>query len=283
MVSIMTALNREARVCVRVNTSRISRDKVLNSFKSQGVEAVPSAFSPMGIYLPKRVNLNNVRLYKEGLIEIQDEASQMIGLIVNPQEGEAIVDACAGAGGKSLEIAALSNGKTKIFALDVDTNRLKNLNLRAERGGYKNIVQVKVSGDSFDGVEQLLGCADKVIVDAPCSGSGTIRRNPDKKFHLTKSLVEKKASYQKSLLSHYSQLVKTGGLLFYATCSIFEEENQAVVEWFLSSDSRYKRLSVADFSHGQEFSELIEDGFLSIYPHRHEMDGFFAAVMKRLN
>ncbi|MCL4512271.1 MAG: RsmB/NOP family class I SAM-dependent RNA methyltransferase [Bacteroidetes bacterium] len=283
VIPIMIALNHEARVCIRVDTARISRDEVVEFFKSQGIEAVPTEFSPVGVYLSKRVSLNNIQLYKNGLIEIQEEASQIVGLIVDPKPDEVIVDACAGAGGKSLELAALSNGSAKIFALDVDESRLKNLSARADRGGYKNIFPVKVMHDTLVGIEQLAGNADKVIVDAPCTGSGTIRRNPDKKFRLTRSLVEKQASYQKNLLSNYAQLVKTGGFVFYVTCSIFTEENRRVVDWFLNSDGRYQRVDVSNFLAGQKFSGLIEDGFLAIYPYRHEMDGFFAAVMKRVS
>ncbi|MFZ1082748.1 MAG: RsmB/NOP family class I SAM-dependent RNA methyltransferase [Candidatus Kryptoniota bacterium] len=282
-ISIMTALNRKARVCVRVDTTKISRERAMAYFGDHGIETSFSEFSPFGIYLSKRINLNSIGLYKEGSIEVQEEASQLVGLIVDPQEGETIVDACAGAGGKSLELATLSEGKSKIFALDVDEERLNSLRARAERSGYKNIAATKVSNDDFTGVEMLIGVADKVIVDAPCTGSGTIRRNPDKKFRLTKLSVEKQAVYQKRLLEDYSQLVKVGGLLFYVTCSIFEEENQAVVNYFLDSIQNFRKVDVSTMLVDPKFENMMGDGFLAIYPHRYEMDGFFVAVMERVS
>ncbi|MCL5268268.1 MAG: RsmB/NOP family class I SAM-dependent RNA methyltransferase [Bacteroidetes bacterium] len=280
---IMIALNHEARVCVRVDTNKISRADVIADLQRQGVEAAASEFSPMGIYLPKRVNLNNVPLYKDGVIDIQEEASQIVGLVLDPKDGETIVDACAGAGGKSLELAALSGGRTHIYALDVNQNRLETLAERAGKSGFENIRIIKVLPDGLEGVEDLVGTADKVVVDAPCTGSGTIRRNPDKKFRLTKSLVQTRAAYQKDILQRYAKLVKVGGYLYYVTCSIFAEENQSVIEWFVKSNPQYQVVDISQNLPDPRFADLIENGFLAIYPHRHEMDGFFAAAMKRLS
>ncbi|HUI29281.1 MAG TPA: hypothetical protein VLX91_03615 [Candidatus Acidoferrales bacterium] len=281
-VQIMQALNHEARVCIRVDTSKISRDEAIDSFRIEGIETSPSYFSPLGLYLPGRINLNTVALYKNGAIEIQEEASQLVGLIVEPGKGEVVVDTCAGGGGKSLEFASLSGGMSEIHALDVDKERIDNLMVRAARSGYGNISSRVVSRESFDGIEELVGCADKVVIDAPCSGSGTIRRNPDKKFRLTRESVGKKAAYQKFLLEHYSQLVRVGGLLFYVTCSIFEEENRSVIKSFANSNRNFEFVEVSSILTEKKFSGLIEDGFLSIYPHRADMDGFFVAVMKRV-
>lgn len=281
VVPLMAALNREARVCIRVDLNRISRDEVIRVFKEEGTEAEAAKYSPMGAYLSKRVNLNNNRLYKGGLIEVQEEASQLIGLLADPRRDEIIVDACAGAGGKSLEIAAMSAGESKVYALDVDDSRLKNLVARAERGGYSNILPVRVSENSLEDAAHLTGMADKVIVDAPCSGSGTIRRNPDKKLRMTVESVGKHANYQLTLLKRYAELVRVGGILIYSTCSIFSGENPSVVDSFLASDSRFTREDVARYLPGTGFSGLVENGYLVTYPHRHDMDGFFAAVMKR--
>jgi 16S rRNA (cytosine967-C5)-methyltransferase len=282
-VPIMIALNREARVCLRVDTNRIQREEVARIFREKGVETEPAEYSPMGLYLPRRINLNNERLYRDGLIEIQEEASQLVGLLLNPRKDEIIVDACAGAGGKSLEIAALSAGGSRIYALDVDEGRLGNLGTRAERSGYTNISPLRISGNSLDNAASLIGAADKVVVDAPCSGSGTIRRNPDKKFRLTRSAVHEHAAYQETLLRRYAELVKIGGLLVYSTCSIFSEENFGVIATFLQSDGRFAGEDVSLYLSEPKFAELFEAGCLAIYPHRHEMDGFFAAVMKRVS
>lgn len=283
LTPLMAALNREARVCVRVDTNRITRDEAARAFAGRGIETEPTRYSPLGLHLSRRVNLNNDPLYKEGLVEIQEEASQLIGLLVDPQTDETIVDACAGAGGKSLEIAALAAGRCRILALDVDKNRLRNLDLRAKRSGYADISPVRVTDGLLGEAERFAGAADKVVVDAPCTGSGTIRRNPDKKFRLTISAVEKHAEYQNALLERYSELVRVGGILVYSTCSMFADENFRVVESFLSSAAGFRREDVSRLLRGKEFAGLVEDGYLVTYPHRHDMDGFFAAVMRRVS
>ncbi len=281
--SIMKALNCEAKTCLRVDTNKISVMSVLERLGDEGIEASPAVYSPFGLYLRKRSNLNIVELYRRGAIEIQEEASQLVGLIVDPRQNEIVVDACAGAGGKSLELASLSNGLSNLFSLDISNERLENLKRRFLRSGFKNIdVRVVAAGD-FSGVEDLVGVADKVIVDAPCSGSGTIRRNPDKKIRLTRESVRINSDYQKKLLDHYSKLTKVGGMVYYSTCSIFEEENQRVVRSFVESNPSFQFVDVSQILSGEKFSNLVEDGFLAVYPHRAEMDGFFTAVMKRVS
>lgn len=283
LVPLMAAFNEEADVCVRIDTNRISRDEAAHSFDQHGIETQKTEYSPLGLRLSKRINLNNDHLYKEGLIEVQEEASQLVGLLVDPHQDETIVDACAGAGGKSLEVAALAAGKCNIFALDVDDSRLRNLSVRARRSGYSNITPMKVSDSDLGDAARLIGKADKVVVDAPCSGSGTIRRNPDKKFRLTESDVAKHAAYQTVLLKQYAELVKVGGILVYSTCSIFADENFGVVESFLTSDARFQREDISCRPCGEKLSVLTEDGYLVTYPHRQNMDGFFAAIMKRVS
>lgn len=280
---IMVGLNREARTCIRVETNKISRDEVVAFFKKEGVAAAVGDFSPMAVYLPRRLNLNNVQFFRDGLIEIQDESSQIVGWTVDPKEGETIVDACAGGGGKSLEFAALSKGRARIYALDIEQSRLESCAARARKAGYENITTIRVSPDNLDGVENLVGTADKVVVDAPCTGSGTIRRNPDKKFRMTKFLVQSQAAYQKELLERYSKLVKVGGTVFYVTCSIFAEENESVVNSFIGSNQNYQILNVAELVKDPKLARLAETGFLAIYPHRHEMDGFFMAALRRVS
>lgn len=280
---MMVALNREARTCIRVETNKIARDEVITSFRKEGVDATVGEFSPMAVYLPRRINLNNVQLFKDGLIEVQDESSQIVGLMIDPKEGETIIDACAGGGGKSVELAALSKGQAKIYALDVEQGRLQSCSERAQKGGYKNISTILVSPDGLNGAENLEGAGDKVIVDAPCSGSGTIRRNPDKKFRLTRSLVQAQAAYQRELLERYSRLAKVGGTVYYVTCSIFAEENEAVVKSFIESNPNYEILKVAELVKDPKLARFAETGFLAIYPHRHEMDGFFLAAIRRVS
>lgn len=283
VIPVMAALNREARVCIRVDINKMSREDVAGKFIAEGNSVEATEYSPLGLNLSKRLNLNNNALYKAGIIEVQEEASQLVGFLLNPREDETIVDACAGAGGKSLEIAALAAGKCRVFALDVDDARLRNLVTRANRNGYTNISPIKVTERDLGEAGKLLGVADKVVVDAPCSGSGTIRRNPDKKFRLTMESVASHARYQKELLDRYARLVRVGGVLVYSTCSIFPEENIAVVNSFLEANGGFQRENAANYLPGERFNRLIENGFLTTYPHRHNMDGFFGAVMKRLN
>ncbi len=282
-VPMMRALNHEAGLCIRVDTNKMPREEAALKFLAGGNPAEETEYSPMGLILSKRLNLNNDDLYRAGVIEVQEEASQLVGLLVDPRKDETIVDACAGAGGKSLEIAALAGGDCRIFALDVDDTRLRNLVARASRNGYTNISPIRVKEGDLGEAGKLIGTADKVIVDAPCSGSGTIRRNPDKKFRLTKELVAGYARHQKEILEQYAKLVRVGGILVYSTCSVFSEENIGVVESFLESRGDFSRENAADYLPGEEFSRLVENGLFATYPHRHNMDGFFAAVMKRVS
>ena len=281
-VDIMTSLNHEAKVSIRVDLNRISREDAVRVLADEGITAELGQYSPLSLYFSNRVNLNSERLYKDGMIEVQEEASQLVGLIVDPQEGELIVDACAGAGGKSLEVASLSRGRARIYALDVDDARLRNLGTRAARCGYPAIERLKVNERDLGDAVSLTSSADKVIVDAPCSGSGTIRRNPDKKFRLTRESVTRHSRYQLELLTRYSDLVRPGGILVYSTCSIFFEENRGVVESFIAADKRFILDDAGDHLSPEKREELTKEGFLSIYPHRHGIDGFFAAVLRRL-
>lgn len=283
IVPLMVALNHEARVCIRVDVNKMSREEAASRFRDAGTETEPTRYSPLGLNLSRRINLNSDRLFKDGVVEVQEEASQLVGLLAAPAAGETIVDACAGAGGKSLEMAALAAGECDIYALDVDASRLRNLVTRAGRAGYDNITPIRVGENDLGEAAGLVGASDKVVVDAPCSGSGTIRRNPDKKFRLEKEAVERYSEYQLKLLTRYAELVKPGGLLIYSTCSIFLDENARVVEGFLSADDRFVRGDVSEYLKDNAFSDLVEDGYLATYPHRHNIDGFFAAVMKRLS
>lgn len=279
---LMVSLNTQAPLVLRTNKSSQSVKEVIEILRAYGVESEPTAYSPFGINIYKRINLWTLDLYKDGIIEVQDEASQIVGMLLFPLDGEIVVDACAGGGGKSLEAAALSNGKGKIYSLDVNAARLENMRKRISRGGFRNINTILVKNDSYDGIEQLIERADRVLVDVPCTGSGTIRRNPDKKFKISVGEVEDASSRQFRILRHYSRLVKKNGILFYATCSIFDKENARVVEKFLESDRRFQKASIRDFLNLGKIEELTHNGFLETYPHRHGMDGFFAAAMRRV-
>ncbi|MGC8653404.1 MAG: RsmB/NOP family class I SAM-dependent RNA methyltransferase [Candidatus Kryptoniota bacterium] len=280
--NLMFSLNTQAPMVLRINNPSESVLKVIEFLKAAGIESEPAPYSPIGIIIRKRTNLSNLELFKNGGIEVQDEASQIVGMLLFPLDGEIVVDACAGGGGKSLEAAAFSNGKGEIYSLDIDTNRLENMQKRIKRGKFTNINTILVKPDSYAGIEHLINNADKVLVDAPCTGSGTIRRNPDKKFKISVKDVEQASIRQFEILKHYSELVKRGGTLFYATCSIFDKENADVVSKFLASNRSFEPVSIKEFLKIERIDELIHDDFLEIYPHRHAMDGFFAAAMRRV-
>jgi len=277
---LLAALNHEGQMCLRVNASRCTREDVVRHFAGRGLEVTETKYSPAGIYVHKRLNLNTDRFYLDGMFEVQEEASQLLGLVVNPGAGETVVDACAGAGGKSLQIADLSGRTARIITLDIDSKRLSSLTSRARRAGFDNIETREAGLWNYKGIEDLIGAADKVVIDAPCTGSGTIRRNPDKKFKLNEDDVYKMASYQERLIKHYSSLVKTGGELFYATCSIFKNENSDIIARFLESTRNFRKLDVGELLPAR-LAGVVEDGFVSTYPHRHGMDGFFIAALKR--
>jgi 16S rRNA (cytosine967-C5)-methyltransferase len=279
----LSAMNRRAPLVARVNTLLADRERLLFLLREQGIDCHPTSLSPLGVVLQTRVNAFSVDAFKQGLFELQDEGSQLVGIMVDPPPTR-VVDACAGAGGKTLQLAAAMRNRGELFALDVDPARLDDLRKRARRAGVHNarIRAIPPTGEeAVRAVADLAHKADRVLVDAPCSGTGTFRREPDARYRLTPEDLTLHSHRQRELLSRFSALVKPGGRLIYATCSILREENEAVVESFLGSHPDFA-LRPADTELPEGAGEKVtENGYLRLFPHRHGTDGFFGALLVR--
>ncbi len=273
---LLVKLNQPAQTILRVNTRKIKREECQSRLRAEGIETEKTLISPAGLITNKRFNFRAFNTFKEGLFEVQDEGSQLISLIADPKPGNVVIDACAGAGGKSLHLGDIMNNEGKIYSIDVNNERLRELESRAKRSGI-NIIKI-ISRDNLK-PETLIEKADIVLVDAPCSGVGTIRRNPGLKWSVTKSLVQHYSNLQKEILSFNSSFVKCGGKLVYATCSIFKEENENIVENFLKTHLNFIPVDLTDYFHGIDLKRDRKS--ITLYPHRYNTDGFFIAIMKR--
>jgi len=265
---------------LRVNPLKTSRDEARAALGASGVAAEPTPFSPLGLRVAGRPNLSQHPLLVDGALEIQDESSQLAGFIVAPRRGEMVVDFCAGAGGKTLLLGALMRSQGRLYAFDVVEKRLANLKPRLARSGLSNVHPQLIANERDAKIRRLAGKIDRVLVDAPCTGFGTLRRNPDLKWRHQESAVRELAAKQAAILASASGLVKPGGRLVYATCSVLPEENEAIVDAFLATHPAFAR--------GDAGAELARAGIplrtgptLALLPHRHGCDGFYAAVLGR--
>jgi 16S rRNA (cytosine967-C5)-methyltransferase len=276
--NLLRVLNTQSNVSLRVNLLKTTREECHKRLLNEGTETEVSKISPVGLISPKRFHCKSSASFNDGWYEMQDEGSQLISFIADPQPGEIVIDACAGSGGKSLHMAQLMKNTGEIIAADVDKNRLAELRKRAKRSGA-NIIQTEHRTNLA--TDNLSGKADLVLVDAPCSGVGTIRRNPWQKWNITESLIQHYAEKQKNILQFNSQFVKPGGKLVYATCSLFRQENDDVVKSFLSSHPDFVLTYPEKIL--ERFNLSLKNSTITIYPHHYNTDGFFIAVMKRVN
>lgn len=280
LLALAQALNQPAPLDVRVNELKGKRDEVLAGLLAEAVEAEPCRLAPCGIRLKGRPSLARHPLYLEGVVEVQDEGSQLLGYLLAPKRGEMVVDFCAGAGGKTLLLGALMRSTGRLYAFDVAEKRLAKLKPRVARSGLSNVHPVCISGENDVRVKRLAGKIDRVLVDAPCSGLGTLRRNPDLKWRQTPASVAELTHKQADILAGAARLVKVGGRLVYATCSILSEENDAIVDAFLATHPEFVRLSAGDLLRRQGI-EIDCGDTLRLLPHQHGTDGFFAVAMER--
>lgn len=274
------ALANPAPLDLRVNLARASREEVLARLAADGLEPRATPYSPAGIRLAGKPPINRHPLFKDGLIEVQDEGSQLIAWLLAPRRGEMIADYCAGAGGKTLAVAALMRGTGRIYAFDTSPKRLASLAPRAARASITNVHAVVLAAGQDARVKRLAGKLDRVLVDAPCSGFGTLRRNPELKWRYGETAVAELAEKQRRILSAASRLLKPGGRLVYATCSILDEENDAVADAFRAAQPEFAPVSCAKILESQRIA-LTTGEYLKLLPHRHGTDAFFAAVFER--
>jgi len=274
------SMQQGAPLDIRVNTLLAKRDEVLQQLHSQKIEAEVTPYSPIGIRLKNKIPLNKDTLFTEGKVEVQDEGSQLLGFLLAPKRNDMVVDFCAGAGGKTLMLSAQMNSQGRLYAMDVSEKRLANLKPRLKRSGASNIQPMLISHENDLKVKRLAGKIDRVLVDAPCSGLGTLRRNPDLKFRQSPESLAELTQKQAAILASASRLLKKGGRLVYATCSILPEENQDIVEAFLADHPDFVLRPVSEVLKQQKIS-LESGNYLELRPHLHGTDGFFAAVLER--
>ncbi len=280
ILSLGRAMQQAAPLDIRVNTLSAKRDEVLAQLQAQQLDATATPYSPLGIRLRDKIPLNKDPLFETGKIEVQDEGSQLLGLLLAPKRNDMVVDFCAGAGGKTLLLAALMNSQGRLYALDVSEKRLANLKPRLKRSGASNIQPMLIAHENDLKVKRLAGKIDRVLVDAPCSGLGTLRRNPDLKFRQSPGSIEELTQKQAAILASAARLLKKGGRLVYATCSLLPEENQQIVEGFLAAHPEFA-LTPADEVLQQQKILLQTGRYLQLSPVTHNTDGFFAAILER--
>lgn len=256
--------NKQADVILRVNTLKTSKKELQEKLKSEDIETVTIDGYPSALKLKERANVFKTTAFKNGWFEVQDASSQLVAEFLDVKPGMKVVDACAGAGGKTLHLASLMNNKGQIIAMDIYESKLKKLKLRARRNGVHNI-DMKVI-ESTKAIKKLHGKADRVLIDAPCSGLGVLRRNPDAKWKLEPGFLDAIRKVQSEILTNYSKMVKSGGQFVYATCSILPSENEKQVEKFLSTES------------GKEFIFVKSK---NIFAHESGYDGFYMALLKK--
>jgi 16S rRNA (cytosine967-C5)-methyltransferase len=273
------ALNRPAPVDLRVNTLKTKRDELQQRLALEGFESAPTPYSPVGLRRATREPLFHTAAFKDGLFEIQDEGSQLLSLLLEPRRHEMVVDFCAGAGGKTLHIGALMANSGTLYAFDTVAKRLEKLQPRLKRSGLQNVRTVAIAHENDERVRRLHGKIDRVLVDAPCSGTGTLRRNPDIKWRAI-DLAELTAT-QARILEAASRLLKIGGRLVYATCSLLREENDAVVDAFRADHPQFEQIAAAEILTRRHIALAMPDPALRLTPHRHGTDGFFASVLER--
>ena len=286
---LVEQLNRGAGLDLRVNTLKTKREAVQKELAQAGIKALPTPYSPWGLRIAGKPALNKLEAFTRGDFEVQDEGSQLLALLLDAKRGEMVVDFCAGAGGKTLAIGAAMRSTGRLYAFDTSAHRLDAFKSRLKRSGLSNVHPAAIAHERDERVKRLAGKMDRVLVDAPCSGLGTLRRNPDLKWRQNLQSVQEMALKQAAILDSAARMVKSGARLVYATCSILPQENEAVADAFSAAHPDFVPLDAGAVLAGLKVEQAAslcsggEDGqrYLRLWPHRHATDGFFAAVWQR--
>jgi 16S rRNA (cytosine967-C5)-methyltransferase len=279
ILALGRSLQHSAPLDLRVNTLLANRNNVLALLQKDGIEGSATLYSPIGIRLVGKPAINQHELFLGGKVEVQDEGSQLLGYLLAPKRRDMVVDFCAGAGGKTLMLGALMHSQGRIYAFDNSEKRLSNLKPRLKRSGLSNLFPQLIGNENDIKIKRLAGKIDRVLVDAPCSGLGTLRRNPDLKWRQSPQSIDELKHKQAAILSSASRLLKPGGRLVYATCSFLREENQEIVEHFLNDNPHFMLLNCSELLAQQKIP--LETGvFLQLSPLMHGTDGFFAAALE---
>nr|WP_287864950.1 hypothetical protein [Achromobacter sp.] len=281
--TLIEALNRQASLDLRVNPLKVERDAMLTELQQSAgrYEPVAMPYSPWGIRMEGRPAINRWPQFENGSIEVQDEGSQLLALLVAPRRGEMIIDFCAGAGGKTLLLGALMRSTGRLYAFDVSAARLARAKPRFARSGLSNVVPVAIDSENDARVKRLAGKAQRVLVDAPCSGIGTLRRNPDLKWRQHPESLAELGQLQERILNSAARCVAPGGRLVYATCSLLAEENEVQADRFLASHPDFERVDAAEILAARCDNLKLEGPYVQLRPDVHGTDGFFAAVFER--
>ncbi len=287
---LVESLTLGAGLDLRVNSFKAKRTDVQKALAASGIKAVPTPFSPLGLRIAGKPALNKHEAFLRGDFEVQDEGSQLLAMLLDAKRGEMVVDFCAGAGGKTLAIGAGMKSTGRLYAFDTSAHRLDAFKPRMARSGLSNVHPAAIAHERDERVKRLSGKIDRVLVDAPCSGLGTLRRNPDLKWRQTPRAVEEMALKQTAILQSAARLLKPGGRLVYATCSFLPAENEAIADGFSVTNPDFTPLDVGEIlstlkvEGAQALCQGGDNGlkYLRLWPHRHHTDGFFAAVWQKI-
>ncbi|MBE0614001.1 MAG: RsmB/NOP family class I SAM-dependent RNA methyltransferase [Burkholderiales bacterium] len=280
LLALALSLQNSAPLDLRVNLQKAEREAVLVRLAADGFGAQATSYSPVGVRLEGKPQINRHPLFLEGAIEIQDEGSQLLCQLLAPRRGEMVADFCAGAGGKTLALGAQMRSSGRLYAFDISEKRLAGLKPRLGRSGLSNVHPQWIASENDARLKRLAGKLDRVLVDAPCTGIGTLRRNPDLKWRQDEGALAGFRAKQDVILAAAARLVKPGGMLLYATCSLLDEENAEVVQSFLAAHAQFE-LRPANAALAQQRIELDTGEYLRLAPHLHETDGFFAALLAK--
>jgi 16S rRNA (cytosine967-C5)-methyltransferase len=281
---LVESLNAPAGLDMRVNTLKDKRADVQKELLKVGLKTTATPYSPWGLRLADKSQLGKLDAFTRGAIEVQDEGSQLLALLVDAKRGEMVVDFCAGAGGKTLAIGAAMRNTGRLYAFDTSAHRLEALKPRLARSGLSNVHPVAIAHERDDRIKRLAGKIDRVLVDSPCSGLGTLRRNPDLKWRQNPKAIEELTAKQTAILQSAARLLKPGGRLVYATCSILREENEAIAEAFSLANPGFTLVEAGPIltQMGVEHAAtLVRGPYLRLWPYLHQTDGFFAAVWQK--
>ncbi len=286
---LVESLAHSAALDLRVNTLKVKRVEVQKALSALGIKSIPTPYSPWGLRLEGKPALKKLDAYLQGNFEIQDEGSQLLSLLVDPHRGEMVVDFCAGAGGKTLALGAAMRSTGRLYAFDTSAHRLEAFKPRLARSGLSNVHPVAIAHERDDRIKRLAGKVDRVLVDAPCSGLGTLRRNPDLKWRQDMAGIAQLAARQLEILQSASRLLKPAGRLVYATCSMLQQENQQIADAFTAANEGFAPLDVGAImtNFKMEGVEALCSGgengqrHMQLWPHKHATDGFFASVWQR--
>lgn len=283
------SLQQPAPLDLRVNTLTDKRPEVKAELDKAGIASVVTPYSPWGLRIEGKPSLGKLDAFTRGALEVQDEGSQLLALLLDAKRGEMVVDFCAGAGGKTLAIGATMRNTGRLYAFDTSAHRLDALKPRLARSKLSNVHPAAIAHERDDRIKRLAGKIDRVLVDAPCSGLGTLRRNPDLKWRQSPESVAALTVKQAAILQSAARLLKSGGRLVYATCSVLPAENEAIAEAFSAANPEFEPLDVVEVLRALKVEgvEALGTGgetgvrYLRLWPHRHATDGFFAAVWNR--